>query len=163
MPSERDPVTADARRIAPQRPARLAGAAPGWVIASGCSLAVLFLALRPAQRTEPQRPQRVPLSAGGTADSNNRMVAVTGVDVTGQSILYLVDTENEQLAIYQASGGGESTQGVRLVGARNISLDLRLDGFNDKTESAGRPLPFKELQRRFQDSDLLPESPTGGR
>ena len=84
------------------------------------------------------------------------MIAVTGVDVTGQSVLYLVDTVGQHLAVYQASGGGSSTQGVRLVGARNIALDLQLDGFNDKTEEQGKPLRYKDLEERFRASGLLP-------
>ena len=96
------------------------------------------------------------ISAGGNADSNNRMIAVTGLDVTGQSVLYLIDTDTEQLAVYQAAGGASSTRGVRLVGARNISLDLMLDGFNDKTEDQkGRALKYKDMERAFRDSGLL--------
>ncbi len=90
------------------------------------------------------------LAAGGTADSNGRMIAVTGVDVTGQSILYLIDTIGHQICVYQASGGSSSTQGIRFVGARRIDLDLLLDGFNDKTESGGKPLAFKDLQAIFE-------------
>lgn len=90
------------------------------------------------------------LGIGGNADSNNRMIAVTGVDVTGQSILYLVDTVGRQICIYQASGGSSSTQGIKFVGARRIELDLRLDGFNDKTQSGGKPLAFKDLQKIFE-------------
>ena len=90
------------------------------------------------------------MGIGGTADSNGRMIAVTGVDVTGQSILYLVDTVGQQVCVYQASGGSSSTQGVKFVGARRIELDLLLDGFNDKTESNGKPLAFKDLQRIFE-------------
>ena len=91
---------------------------------------------------------------GATADSNGRMIAVTGVDLTGSSVLYLVDTVTGQLCVYQASGGSKSSQGVRLLGARNISLDLKLDGFNDRTESEGRPLGYKDLERMFRDQGL---------
>lgn len=94
------------------------------------------------------------LSAGVTGDSNNRMIAVTGMDLTGSSVLYLVDTITGQLCVYQASGGSKSTRGLRLVGARNISLDLRLDGFNDKTESEGRPMSFKVLDKMFNENGL---------
>ena len=94
------------------------------------------------------------LGGGGTADSNGRMIAVTGVDLTGSSVLYLVDTVTGQLCVYQASGGSKSSQGVRLLGARNISLDLKLDGFNDRTESEGRPLGYKDLERMFRDQGL---------
>jgi hypothetical protein len=87
-------------------------------------------------------------SQGGSAsDSNNRMIAVTGMDLTGQSVLYLVDTISYQLAVYQASGGSASTQGIKFVGARNIELDFQLDGFNDKSKYS-----FKELEREFADS-----------
>ena len=128
---------------------------PTWVLACLLLLAVTALVFEPASALEAQdggdsQTRIVPtISAGGNADSNGSMIAVTGMDVTGQSILYLIDTETKQLCIYQASGGSSSTQGVKLVGARRIELDLMLDGFNDKTESNGKALSFKDLQRAF--------------
>jgi len=101
-----------------------------------------------------QRPFLPPASGGASADSNNRMIAVTGVDITGASILYLVDTVGMQLAVYQASGGTESTQGLKFVGARRIDLDLQLDGYNDKSEYT-----YKRLRGEFSKSGLLPGSP----
>ena len=83
----------------------------------------------------------------GTADSNGSMIAVTGIDLTGSSILYLVDTESKQLAVYQASGGTDSTQSIKLVGARRIDLDLQLYGFNDKSEFS-----FEDLERKFAEN-----------
>jgi len=115
-----------------------------------------------AQQTPgPQPPQsQTPMmvgASGASADSNNRMIAVTGVDLTGQSVLYLVDTQAMQLACYQATGGAGGTQGIKLVGARRIELDLLLDGFNDKTEdSRGRSLGYKSLQKMFQDGGVAP-------
>ena len=79
-----------------------------------------------------------------TADSNGSMIAVTGVDITGSSVLYLIDTEREQLACYQATGGASSTQGVKLVGARRIDLDLQLHGYNDDSE-----YDYRALEREF--------------
>jgi hypothetical protein len=108
--------------------------------------------------TNPPQTQAQPIlsSGGATSDSNNRMIAVTGLDLTGQSVLYLVDTQEMQLACYQATGGAGGTQGVRLVGARRIELDLMLDGFNDKTEDQkGNLLPFKALLKQFQASGLV--------
>lgn len=96
----------------------------------------------PPPRTTIQPQPMVP--AYGTADSNGAMIAVTGIDLTGASILYLVDTQTKHLAIYQATGGAESSQGVRLVGARRIDLDLQLDGLNDKSEYS-----VQDLQRKF--------------
>ncbi|MEL6907912.1 MAG: hypothetical protein AAFP22_21065, partial [Planctomycetota bacterium] len=83
------------------------------------------------------------------ADSNHRMIAVTGVDITGQSVLYLIDTIDKQLAVYQASGGAPGTQSIRLVGARRIDLDLQLEGLNDKTSVDGRALKYSDLERAF--------------
>jgi|RhiMethySRZTD1v2_1073278.scaffolds.fasta_scaffold339967_2 hypothetical protein len=89
--------------------------------------------------------------AFGTADSNGSMIAVTGIDLTGSSILYLIDTKSKHLAIYQATGGAESSQGVKLVGARRIDLDLQLDGFNDKSEYSVR-----ELEQKFSEIGRAP-------
>lgn len=109
----------------------------------------------PAAQTDDDQSSEPPLrplpmtSSGVTGDSNHRMIAVTGNDITGQSVLYLVDTIDKQLAVYQASGGAPGTQSIKMVGARNISLDLQLDGFNDKTSVDGKSLTFKDLEKRF--------------
>lgn len=123
--------------------------------AVGGALAVFGLALASAQGVDPNATQRITTttSAGASADSNRDMIAVTGVDVTGVSVLYLIDTNTKHLAVYQASGGSGGSQGIRLVGARNIGLDLQLDGFNDKTETKGRPLRYKDLEKKFSGLD----------
>ena len=121
----------------------------GWVLAAGFALVAIGLA-RGAQ-VPPQT--QVPLVGApvlGMADSNNRMIAVTGIDVTGSSILYLVDTVNYHLAIYQANGGSASTQGVKLVGARRIDLDMQLDGLNDKSKYS-----YKDLRDQFRSKSLF--------
>ncbi|MBM3990384.1 MAG: hypothetical protein FJ298_05170 [Planctomycetes bacterium] len=99
----------------------------------------------------PPTTQATPMvvSQGGTADSNGRMVAVTGTDITGASVLYLVDTEKMRLAVYAAASTG-SYQGVRLVGARRIELDMELNGYNDKSE-----YPYGELEKLFAEKGLL--------
>jgi len=125
----------------------------GGVVASVTALALLGPVLAgPAsegtQETQAVRP--VPMGASGmSADSNNRMIAVTGVDITGQSVLYLIDSVNMQLAVYQASGGSPGTQNIKLVGARRIDLDLQLHGFNDKTELDGRSFTYDDLNEMF--------------
>ena len=125
---------------------------PTRLLLVGLLVALIGLTLEPtwAQNDDPQTQIIPTLGVGGTADSNGRMIAVTGVDVTGQSILYLVDTVGQQVCVYQASGGSTSTQGIKFVGARRIELDMLLDGFNDKTESNNKPLAFKDLQRIFE-------------
>ena len=81
------------------------------------------------------------------------MIAVTGVDITGSSVLYLVDTQNMQMACYQATGGARSTQNLKLIGARRIDLDLELVGFHDESEYS-----YEELERQFRD---IPDDSSG--
>jgi hypothetical protein len=142
----------------PERPPQSRPARHGTILLAGCALAIVGLALEP--KAGPQvtgggtsgggtnpAGSLPTLPATATADSNRQMIAVTGTDLTGSSILYLIDTENRQLAIYQASGGSEATQGVRLVGARKIDLDLQLVGFNDKSQYT-----YEELEKRFHEN-----------
>ncbi len=102
----------------------------------------LLSPLRPAQSQTDPLPT---LPSFATSDSNGSMIAVTGVDLTGSSILYVIDTDNRQLSVYQATGGSRATANVRWVGARRIDLDLQVDGWNDKSE-----LGFKELRDEFE-------------
>ena len=133
----------------------------GALLFSGGVLLVLALVLQPASAVQnngsgnstgsTQNPGaiRQTLPAIATSDSNGAMIAVTGIDLTGSSILYLVDTNTKQLAIYQASGGSNSMQGVKLVGARKIDLDLQLEGYNE------------DLEKRFQ-NNLRSSPPSQG-
>ncbi|MAE29416.1 MAG: hypothetical protein QF724_07750 [Planctomycetota bacterium] len=123
------------------------------VVAAILCLSALALAYLPGQPPQDggdggtgtdSGPAPTMSGAFATADSNGSMIAVTGLDVTGASLLYLVDTESKQLAVYQATGGSRSMQGIKLVGARRIDLDLQLDGFNDQSEYT-----YKELEKEF--------------
>lgn len=114
------------------------------------AVAIAYGARQTPPQNQPPVTQVMTSPSGGNADSNGSMIAVTGVDLTGSSILYVIDTESRQLAIYQAQGGGSSTQSVKLVGARRIDLDLQLFGFNDQSE-----FKYEELEKRFIDSGLL--------
>lgn len=131
----------------------------GAILLAGFGLAAIGLAIEPArprlaipqgtgggdpEDPPSQLPELPHLPVMGNSDSNNSMIAVTGIDVTGSSILYLVDTVNRQLAVYQANGGSASTQGVKLVGARRIDLDLQLNGWNDRSEYS-----FEDLEKKF--------------
>ena len=154
----------------------------GWILVAGFALVALGLVAesRPGAPTEPSNlsipgvstsfggfapaqeeeqtftpPVALPVTPGyGTADSNGSMIAVTGVDVTGGSLLYLIDTETRHLSVYQATGGTKSTMNLQWVGGRNIDLDMQVDGFNDKSEYS-----FKELSSRFESkgSAAVPE------
>ena len=81
----------------------------------------------------------------GQAAAANGVIAVTGSYGVGQSVLYLVDTVNKQLAVYEARGGAPSTRRLVLVGARKIDLDLRLEGYNDESEYS-----YETLRKLFE-------------
>ena len=121
----------------------------GWILVSGFALATLGLVAESQDPPPPTRPTQF-ASGYGTADSNDRMIAVTGMDVTGASLLFVIDTETRRLSVYQATGGTSSTMNVRWVGARNIDLDLQVDGWNDKSE-----MSYRDLETQFQ-SDVAP-------
>jgi hypothetical protein len=125
--------------------------APGWLLLFGFGLLALGLFSEPAEPRQGggQEPPVVdpgggltvsPPAAYGTADSNDQMIAVTGIDVTGSSILYVIDTQHRQLAVYQANSGSASTMGLRFVAGRNIDLDLQVWGYNDKSEHSYRQM-----------------------
>jgi hypothetical protein len=129
-----------------------------WFVAGAVASFAFLMLLGPVVATPaPQESgvvRPVPMGASGmSADSNNRMIAVTGVDITGQSVLYVIDSVNPHLAVYQASGGTAGTQNIKLVAARRIDLDLQLNGFNDETTLDGRPLTYEDLEARF-DSEV---------
>lgn len=88
----------------------------------------------------------------GNSDSNGRMIAVTGIDITGNNVLYVIDTINPHIAVYQANGGSAGTRSISLVAARDISLDLQLSGLNDQSE-----FDYDALRKRFVDQGLLDE------
>ncbi|HED64799.1 MAG TPA: hypothetical protein ENJ09_04500 [Planctomycetes bacterium] len=127
----------------------------GWILVAGFALTSLGLAAEPQDGPPPGfepppdptpgQSSSIPYTPGyGTADSNGSMIAVTGVDVTGGSLLYLIDTETRHLSIYQATGGTKSTMNLKWVGARNIDLDLQVDGWNDESEYT-----YKKLSEAF--------------
>jgi len=57
------------------------------------------------------------------------MIAVTGTSSSGAAVLYLVDTRQKRLAVYQANG-----KNIELVAARNIEYDLKLDSYRDSSD-----------------------------
>jgi hypothetical protein len=118
-----------------------------------CTFAAFGWARGPQGGGAPPTTQASPIFSGGaTADSNEAMIAVTGTDVTGASVLYLVDTQRMRLAVYQAASTGQN-MGVRFVGARRIELDMELNGYNDNSEYS-----FNELEQQFVEKGLIPSA-----
>jgi hypothetical protein len=61
------------------------------------------------------------------SDSNNRFVAVTCPIGSGESVLFLLDSESEQLAVYRY----ERREGLEFLAGRKIDYDLRITGYQD--------------------------------
>jgi len=135
----------------PSQPAAFSfGPAQLLIVALAC---IAFgMLVSPGRSLQETAVPSIQVPYGATSDSNSQMIAVTGVDRTGSSVLYLIDTESKQLAAYQATGGSSSTMGVKLIGARRLDLDLQLFGYNDKSDYT-----YRELEKQF--SKL--EAPTG--
>lgn len=123
-----------------------------WMLIACSLLAAGGYALEPTQG-EPADGDEPPIAMTapvmGNSDSNHRMIAVTGVDITGNNVLYVVDTLNPHIAVYQANGGSKGTRSIALVAARDISLDLQLSGFNDKSE-----YDYEALAEQFDQAGL---------
>ncbi|MCA8950472.1 MAG: hypothetical protein KDE27_13285 [Planctomycetes bacterium] len=94
----------------------------------------------PAPKSEPttnagsSSPEIVYTEGGGGSGSANGFVAVTGSYGVGTSVLYVLDTQNRQLAVYEARGGSTEQRRLVLVGARKIDLDLQIESYNDRSE-----------------------------
>ena len=102
----------------------------------------------PDASADSTQPVVVTEEGGGGAASNNGFVAVTGSYGVGTSVLYLVDTVNRQIAVYEARGGSTEQRRLVLVGARRIDLDLQLRGYNDRSE-----YDYRALEELFQKGD----------
>jgi len=92
-----------------------------------------------------------------TASSSNGFLAVTGSYGMGTSVLYLIDTENRQLAVYEARGGSTSQHRIVMIGARRIDLDLQLHGYNDRSE-----YEYSDLEKLFEKRDSKDRSVNTG-
>ena len=64
------------------------------------------------------------------SNSNNRFVAVTTPIGSGESVLFLVDSKNDQIALYQF----DRNKGLKFMAARKIDYDLMIDGYQDMSE-----------------------------
>jgi hypothetical protein len=122
----------------------LAGLGAGLALGLGQALATRLLGEGEAR------------ASGGTADSGNGMIAVTGDVGSGTSVLWLVDTEKKRLSVYRAPLG----KALEWVGARNVEWDFKVEGFHDES-----PVSSEEMRRRWEQHALRePTAPaeTGG-
>jgi hypothetical protein len=105
----------------------------------------------PPDKAKPTNPAPMVWGEGsGAASATNGMIAVTGSYGVGTSVLYVIDTNTKQLAVYEARGGSPDAAKLFLVGARRIDLDLQLRGYNDLSEHS-----YEQLERKFDGRDKL--------
>ena len=110
------------------------------------------------QPVEPGQPAPIVYSEdGGGSSANNGFIAVTGSYGIGTSVLYLIDTNSQQLAVYEARGGSAGQRRVVLVGARRIDLDLQLPSYNDRSE-----YEYDDLKKLFDRRGKKNRAPTTG-
>ncbi|MBL8724139.1 MAG: hypothetical protein JNK49_08835 [Planctomycetes bacterium] len=159
---QRVPVAAPALAGAPAADASAAPAVPAYLAAQGRGGPI-----NPPPAPTPTTGTPAPEAAmvypddGGQAVAGHGFLAVTGSYGIGTSVLYLVDTERRQLAVYEARGGAGAQRRIVLVGARKIDLDLQLEGYNDQSEydySSLREL-FRKRGRKDQEPRTGLENP----
>jgi hypothetical protein len=110
----------------------------------------------------PVGPTVTPISGGGTrgivnpglgtSDSNNRAIALSASIGGGASAVYYFDTEANRLCVYQYTNGSKG--GLRLLAARSIEWDLKLETYRDLSEKS--PQEMREAYERAMEK-------TGGR
>jgi hypothetical protein len=83
------------------------------------------------QTTPQTRPGEGRTSATASdSNSNNRFVAVTCPVGSGESVLFLLDSETEQLAVYRF----RRDKGLEFLAGRKIDYDLRIAGYEDASK-----------------------------
>ena len=101
---------------------------------------------------------------GGTSDSNNRAIALSASVGGGESVVYYFDTVAQRILVYQYKGRlptsdrplrAEDKGGLRLLAARHIDFDLRLEGYRDLSERTRNQL------RSAFDAAMAKKAPKG--
>ena len=96
----------------------------------------------PVPQTPFQPTGRMPVPGGGTADSNNHAIALSASITGGESVVYYFDTRAQRLLVYQYKGNIQGNKpldsrdkgGLRLLAARHIDYDLKLEGYRDLSQ-----------------------------
>jgi hypothetical protein len=114
----------------------------------------------------PPSPKGFPSPGGGTADSNRTSIALSASIGNGESVVYYFDTEAKRLLVYQYRGlvghnrplTESDTGGLRLLAARHIDFDLRLESYRDLSEKTRRDLKadFEKAIGSTGEPEVLP-------
>ncbi len=85
-----------------------------------------------------------------TAMNAPNMLAVTGRVGADFSVLYVIDTDKKQMAVYTSPGG----RGIQFVGARRILYDFELVSYND---GSPRQYQVQNLATKYREHKLKGE------
>lgn len=97
---------------------------------------------------------------GGTSDSNNRSIALAASVGSGESVVYYFDTVAQRLCVYQYTPGSHG--GLRLLAARYIDYDLKLERYRDLSEKSPSEMreAYEKSMRTESKSQVGGELPT---
>lgn len=107
----------------PEQPAGSPASSPGSSSGGG-------LAVNPNPSIRPGFDGRTSAITASDSDSNNRFVAVTAPIGSGESVLFLIDSKNDQLVVYRY----ERRKGLTFLAGRKIDYDLKITGYEDHSK-----------------------------
>ena len=88
------------------------------------------LAVNPNRSIRPGFEGGTSAVTASDSDSNNRFVAVTAPIGSGESVLFLIDSKNDQLVVYRY----ERRKGLVFLAGRKIDYDLKILGYEDHSK-----------------------------
>lgn len=104
-------------------------------------------------------PRGVSNPGSASVDSNNRAIALSCSMGSGQSAVWYFDTVRERVLVYQMEPG--SRGGLKLLAARHIDFDLKLEAYNDVSDKLRQELK-EDYEQAFQSAKPAPAKPAGG-
>lgn len=111
---------------------------------------------RTVNPTTGSRQPGVPNPGAGTAAWNNRAIALAGSVGGGETVVYYFDTEAQRLLVYQYRTGDKG--GVSLLAARHFDMDLKLEGYRDRSEKSRDQLK-EDYDKMFPPGGQTPGEP----
>ena len=100
---------------------------------------------------------RTSAQTASDSNSNNRFVAVTSPVGSGESVLFLLDSESEQIAVYRF----HRSKGLEFLAGRKIDYDLRITGYEDRSKYSREDMRrLFETQRAREAADALKDEKT---
>lgn len=104
-----------------------------------------------------QGPRGTPNPGGGTSDSNNAAIALSASIGSGQSAVWYFDTQRQRVLVYAFETGSKG--GLKLLAARHIDMDLKLEAYNDISDK--RRSELKEDYDKAFSAEVVAK-PAGG-